>query len=114
MSALKITLYPVDFETPFSLGDCVRSIAVLSKEMGLSYELNSSGALIVGKKLSLHDFIRQLKTDALGRLNDKVVMIVNFMYECEPIKDIPETEIIESAEPPLNIPLEEMVLEMIG
>ncbi|MFI5323566.1 MAG: hypothetical protein ACHQ6U_08570 [Thermodesulfobacteriota bacterium] len=114
MSALKITIYPVDFETPFCLGDCVMSIALLSKEMGLGCELNSSGAVIEGDSLSLREFIRQLGNDALGKLADKVVMIVNFMYECEPNEYIHETDTIKASFPRRNSSLEEMVLEMIG
>ena len=114
MSALKIILYPVDFETPFSLGDGMMSIALLSKERGLSYELNSSGAVIAGNSLSLREFIRQLKNDALGKLADKVVMIVNFMDECEPSEYMPETDTITAAWPRRNSSLEEIVLDMIG
>jgi uncharacterized protein YqgV (UPF0045/DUF77 family) len=114
MNALKITLYPVDFETPFSLGDCVMSIALLSKEMGLALEHKSSGAVIEGDSLSLRKFIRQLKNDALGKIADRVVMIVNFMYECEPNEYIPETYTIKAPLSRRNNTLEEMVLEMIG
>jgi hypothetical protein len=114
MSALKITIYPVDFEAPFCLGDCVMSIALLSREMGLSCELNSSGAAIEGNGLSLREFIGHLKNDALGKLADKVVMIVNFADECEPNEYIPEADHIKAALLRRNSSLEEMVLEMIG
>ena len=112
MSVLNITLYPVDFETPFSLGDCVMSIALLSKERGLSYELNSSGAVIEGDSLSLLEFLKQLKNEALGKLADKVVMIVTLI---DKDKLIPETETIYAGEILRRNPsLEEMVLDMIG
>ncbi len=115
MSVLKITLYPVDFETPFSLGDCVMSIALLSKERGLSYELNSSGAVIEGDSLSILDFLKQLKNEALGKLADKVVMIVNFIDNDESAGDLPGTETIYAGGIPRPNPsLEEMVLDMIG
>ncbi len=115
MSVLNITLYPVDFETPFSLGDCVMSIALLSKERGLSYELNSSGAVIEGDRLYLLDFLKQLKNEALGKLADKVVMIVNLMDKDELTRDIAGAEnIYADAIPRRNPSLEEMVLDMIG
>lgn len=115
MSVLKITFYPVDFETPFSLGDCVMSIALLSKERGLSYELNSSGAVIEGDSLSLLEFLKQLKNEALGKLADKVVMIVTLIDKDELARDISGTEnIYADATPRRNPSLEEMVLDMIG
>ena len=115
MSVLKITLYPVDFETPFSLGDCVMSIAILSKIRGLSCELNSSGAVIEGNSLSLLEFVKQLKNEALGKLADTVVMVVNFLDKDELTRDIPETETMYAGTMSRrNCSFEEMVLDMIG
>ena len=115
MAHLKITLYPVDFETPFSLSDCVMSIAILSEEIGLGYQLNSSGATVEGKKSDLSIFLRYLKNETFGKLTDKVVMIVSYPDEDKFSQRERGVEIIGAcAEPRGSLTLEETVLDMIG
>ncbi|GEM_PF-2115830 len=115
MSTLKITLYPVDFESPFSLGDCVMSIAILAEETGLEYRLNSSGASVEGSKSDLLTFLKRLKNETFGSLTDKVVMIVSFPEEDEAARRERGSALIyKRSEPRLIRTLEETVLDMIG
>ncbi|MEW6143420.1 MAG: hypothetical protein AB1598_00210 [Thermodesulfobacteriota bacterium] len=115
MSTLKITLYPVDFETPFSLNDCVMSIAILAEETGLDYRLNSSGAAVEGNESDLLQFLKRLKNETFAGLTDKVVMIVSF-----PGEDVirgrkgRESSICRRPEDRQDRSLEETVLDMIG
>jgi hypothetical protein len=115
MSTLKITLYPVDFETPFSLNDCVMSIAILAHETGLGYELNSSGAAVVGEESDLLQFMKRLKNETFAGLTDKVVMIVSFPGDdvFKGRKGRPAS-ICQRPEGRQDRSLEETVLEMIG
>jgi uncharacterized protein YqgV (UPF0045/DUF77 family) len=115
MSTLKITLYPVDFETPFSLNDCVMSIAILAEETGLGYELNSSGAAVEGDKSDLLLFLKRLKNETFTRLADKVVMIVSFPGEdVFRVRKGRPASISRRPEPGRDRSLEETILEMIG
>ncbi len=115
MICLKITLYPVDFDTPFSLNDCVMSIAILSEEMGLRYRLNPSGATVEGKKSELLIFLRHLKNETFGKLSDKVVMIVSFPDEDKSSRRTHGEETAATwAGPRPDLSLEETVLDMIG
>jgi uncharacterized protein YqgV (UPF0045/DUF77 family) len=115
MSTLKITLYPVDFETPFSLNDCVMSIAILAEQTGLEYRLNSSGAAVEGNKPDLLIFLKRLKNETFGRLTDKVVMIVSYPDEDEAARrEHGQAPIRQRSEPLLSRTLEETVLDMIG
>jgi uncharacterized protein YqgV (UPF0045/DUF77 family) len=115
MSTLKITLYPVDFETPFSLNDCVMSIAILAEETGLDYKLNSSGASVEGDKPDLLHFLKRLKNETFAGLRDKVVMIASFPGE-EVYKGHTggPASIRPLQEPRRDRSLEETVLDMIG
>lgn len=115
MGFLKITLYPVEFEAPFSLGDCVMSIAILAEQMGLGYRLNPSGAEVEGKKSDLLIFLKRLKNEAPGILTDKIVMIVSFPDEDEAARRERGAALIyKRSEPRLIRTLEETVLDMIG
>lgn len=115
MSTLKITLYPVDFETPFSLNDCVMSIAILAEQTGLEYRLNSSGAALAGSKADLLTFLKRLQNEAFGILTDKVVMIVSYPDEDEAARrEHGQVPIRRRSEPRLSRTLEETVLDMIG
>ena len=115
MRCLKITLYPIDFDAPFSLSDCVMSIAILSEEMGLGYRLNPSGATVEGKKSELLIFLRHLRNETFGKLADKVVMIVSFPGEDNFSRRTHGNETAGTwAEPRPSLTLEETVLDMIG
>lgn len=115
MGFLKITLYPVEFEAPFSLGDCVMSIAILAEQMGLGYRLNPSGAELDGKKSDLLTFLKCLKNENPGILSDKVVMIVSFPDEEEAARHKHGAALIRPrSERRLSRTLEETVLDMIG
>jgi uncharacterized protein YqgV (UPF0045/DUF77 family) len=114
MSAVKITLYPVDFETPFSLSDCVMSIAILAEATGLGYELNSSGAEINGDKPDLLRFLNRLKDETFGMLADKIVMVVSYPEEMRPSRTKTGTCYHEDRPAGSSRSLEETVLDMIG
>ena len=116
MRCLKITLYPIDFDTPFSLSDCVMSIAILSEEMGLGYRLNPSGATVEGRRSELLIFLRHLKNETFGKLSNKVVMIVSFPDEDNnfPRRTHGEETAATWAELRPGLSLEETVLDMIG
>jgi uncharacterized protein YqgV (UPF0045/DUF77 family) len=115
MGCLKITLYPVEFEAPFSLGDCVMSIAILAEQLGLGYRLNPSGAAVEGRESDLLVFLKCLQDEASGRLTDKVVMIVSFPEEDKAARRERGAALIrERSEPRLSRTLEETVLDMIG
>ncbi len=115
MSSLKITLYPVDFETPFSLGDCVMSIAILAEQMGLEYSLNPSGAAVAGSKPDLLIFLKGLQDETSGRLADKVVTILSFPDEYEAgRRELAATPQYPRSEARPGRTLEETVLDMIG
>ena len=114
MNRLKITLYPVDFETPFSLGDFVMSIAILAEHMGLGYTLNPTGASVEGVSSDLLVFLRRLKNETFGMLGEKIVMVVSYPRENQLKRAKPETYIHKGG-PTDRIPtLEEMVIDMIG
>ncbi len=115
MNSLKITLYPMDFETPFSLGDCVMSIAILAEQMGLEYTLNSSGASVSGSKPDLLIFMKGLQDETSVRLADKVVMIVSYPDEYEAgRRELAATPLHPRSEARPSRTLEETVLDMIG
>jgi len=115
MNCLKITLYPVDFETPFSLGDCVMSIAILAEQLGLGYRLNPSGAAVEGRESDLLIFLKCLQNETSGRLTDKVVMIVSFPEADKATRRERGAALIhQRPEPRLSRALEETVLDMIG
>ena len=115
MGSLKITLYPVDFEAPFSLGDCVMSIAILAEQLGLGYRLNPSGAAVEGRESDLLIFLKCLQNETSGRLTDKVVMIVSFPEEDKATRRERGAALIhQRSEPRLSRALEETVLDMIG
>ena len=115
MGFLKITLYPVEFEAPFSLGDCVMSIAILAEQSGLGYRLNPSGAAVEGRESDLLIFLNRLQDETSGRLTDKVVMIVSFPEEDKAARRERGAPLIRPrSEPRLSRTLEETVLEMIG
>lgn len=114
MNRLKITLYPVDFETPFSLGDFVMSIAILSEHMGLVYTLNPTGASVEGASSDLLVFLRRLKNETFGMLGDKIVMVVSYPGENQSKRAKPETYIHNSSSTDRIPTLEETVIDMIG
>jgi hypothetical protein len=115
MGFLKITLYPVEFEAPFSLGDCVMSIAILAEQLGLGYRLNPSGAEVEGTESDLLIFLKCLQDETSGRLTDKVVMIVSFPEEDKAARRERGADLIrERSERRRDSTLEETVLEMIG
>lgn len=115
MRSLKITLYPVDFETPFSLSDCVMSIAILAEQMGLEYRLNPFGADIEGTEPDLLIFLGSFKNETLEKLTDEVVMIVSFP---DGDKDTRRTRgavpIRPLSEPRASRTLEKTIIDMIG
>lgn len=115
MGFLKITLYPVEFEAPFSLGDCVMSIAILAEQSGLGYRLNPSGAAVEGRESDLLIFLNRLQDETSGRLTDKVVMIVSFPEEDKAARRERGAPLIrERSEHRPGSTLEETVLDMIG
>lgn len=115
MVCLKITLYPVDFETPFSLNDCVMSIAILAEETGLGYRLNSSGATIEGNERDLLTFLRRLKDEVFRKLADKVVMIASFPREDQFFRHTGGSGPISTRPEPIpKRSLADTVLDMIG
>lgn len=114
MNRLKITLYPVDFETPFSLGDFVMSIAILAEHMGLGYTLNPTGASVEGASSDLLVFLRRLKNETFGMLGDKIVMVVSYPGENQ-LKHAKPEAYTHKRGPTDRIPtLEETVIDMIG
>lgn len=114
MNRLKITLYPVDFETPFSLGDFVMSIAILAEHMGLGYTLNPSGASVEGTSSDLLVFLRRLKNETFGMLTDKIVMVVSYPGENQFNRTKPGTYIHDGGSINRIPTLEETVIGMIG
>lgn len=114
MNRLKITLYPVDFETPFSLGDFVMSIAILAEHMGLGYSLNPAGASVEGASSDLLVFLKRLKNETFGMLEDKIVMVVSYPGENQLKREKPGTFIHNSISTDRIPTLEETVIDMIG
>lgn len=114
MSRIKITLYTVDFETPFSLGDFVMSIAILAEEMGLGYTLNPSGAAVEGTSPDLLLFLERLKSETFGMLEDKIVMVVSYPGENRFNRARSGANTQESDPARRITTLEETVIEMIG
>ncbi|KAB2818583.1 MAG: hypothetical protein F9K51_08870 [Candidatus Dadabacteria bacterium] len=114
MNRLKITLYPVDFETPFSLGDFVMSIAILAEHMGLGYSLNPTGASVEGTSSDLPLFLKRLKNETFGMLGDKIVMVVSYPGENQLKRSKPGTYIHKGGSTDRITTLEETVIDMIG
>jgi len=114
MDRLKITLYPVDFETPFSLGDFVMSIAILAEEMGLGYTLNPSGAAVEGTSPDLLMFLKRLKNETFGMLVDKIVMVVSYPDENRFNRTGPGKYIREGVSTDRIPTLKKAVIDMIG
>ena len=114
MKRLMITLYPVDFETPFSLSDFVMSIAILAEHMGLGYSLNPTGASVEGTSSDLPVFLKRLKNETLGMLGDKIVMVVSYPGENRLECEKPVTYIQNSSSTDRIQTLEETVIGMIG
>ena len=114
MSRIKITLYPVDFESPFSLGDIVMSIAILAEGHSLRYELNPSGAVVEGPQADLLVFLERLKNETSGKYADKIAMIVS-SPDVGRIDGISSgTNMQKDGSISRTPSLEEMVIEMIG
>lgn len=78
MSIMKLTIFPVDFESHLILDDCLMLIALYSIEKGLGYRLNSSGAEITGSKDALSGFFEYIKRDAFDKMKNTVAIIASF------------------------------------
>lgn len=114
MSRIKITLYPVDFETPYSLGDFVMSIAILAEGMGLTYALSPAGAVVEGMSADLLLFLKRLKSETFGMLADKIVMVVSYPDENKSNPANAGTFTGRENRTDRIPTLEETVIEMIG
>lgn len=114
MSRIKITLYPVDFETPFSLGDFVMSIAILAEGMGLGYKLSPRGAAVDGASSDLLLFLKRLKSETFGMLADKIVMVISYPDKNKPNPANAGTFTGRENRTDRIPTLEDTVIEMIG